>query len=998
MKKYLLIVVVFLAIFVESLSAQIDSVFWFAPPWITESHGHTPISICITSYDDPVTVTINQPANPSFTPFTFDLTPNSFRKINISELGLTESQFVTGYNNIYPYGICITSAGGDIGAYVQYDGSNSEAYTLKGRNALGTDFIIPMQFGYYNYSYSNCSSTIEIIASEDNTEVFITPSQATPEHPAGVEFSVTLMKGESYAIQASGRDGSQHLRNTIIHSTKPIAVNVSDDSVYLSGWDLVGDQILPVSFAGTTYVAIKNDGNDCLYFFPTEDDTHIYINGGEDPICTLNKGGEYAYRMSSTATLITSDKPILVFDLTAWSGEFGGTVLPQLECTGSRYVAFTPLRSNPKLTIVVRTEFVNDFTLTGTGTTLTAADFALVPGDTIWSYCAKTISIGGGSPLRITNSGGLFHVGVFDMSSGTMSYSYFSDYQIQSNVKIQIASAEDGVANFCEGETINMTSIPGFGVEDVIWDGVNNLHLEGKDPVIPFAKTFHSGYYTVKGKSRFGCPVIPDTVLVQVHKLSKTNLHAEICEGEVYPFGGKDRTRSALYRDTLQNVAGCDSIVTLDLVVHPKQKTVEERYICEGDSTLFGGKYYSAASVYTDSLHSQYGCDSISVLRLRLNPKQSSVIYDTICDGETYYFFDERISTQGPYSHVAKTTCGCDSTIYLNLTVLPNPIVDLGSDQLVCTDQATSFTIDANTGIDTYDAYLWLNDNSTNSTLTVTESGIYTVRVQKVKCYAQSSKKVDFRTFTTALKNDTLLCVGESINIQPTPAGSSYVWNTGSTAPQITTDDQNTKTYTVEVTDAYGCKASASQTVTISPLPTVSISIQNLEQSADTCLNTELVLHASSTDNVVSWAWNTGATTQDITVDVKGIYRINVTDNYGCKNSGEIEIIPCPCFLNLYNVFTPDGDGVNDVYAPEVNNSVLTIDMSIFNRWGRLVFHDEINDVELTEKGYPANLTWDGTNDGTECQTGVYYCVIKYTCKADPDKVFTTQSSVTLLR
>ena len=590
MKKYILLFITCWVISMGQVFAQVDSVFWFAPPWITASHDHTPISVCITSYDDPVSVTINQPANPSFTPFTFDLAANSFRKINISELGLSESQFITGYDKIYPYGIFITSTGGTIGAYVQYDGSNSEAYTLKGKNGLGTDFIIPMQFGYYNYSYSNCSSTIEIIASEDYTEVFITPSQATPEHPAGEVFSITLMKGESYAIQAAGRDGSQHLRNTIIHSTKPIAVNVSDDSVYLSGWDLVGDQILPVSFAGTTYIAIKNDGSDCLYFFPTEDNTNIYVNGETTPICNLNKGGEYAYRMNSTATLITSDKPILVFDLTAWSGEFGGTVLPQLECTGSRMVAFTPLRSNPKITVVTKTEYINDFNLTGTGTTLTAADFAPVPGDPQWSYCVKTISIGGGSPLRITNSNGLFHVGVFDMSSGTLSYSYFSDYKVQSSIKIDVEIVQ-GVASFCEGAFIELRSIPGWGIDHIAWNGANDLHLEDEDPIFDSAQTKHKGEYVVTGTSRMGCEVIPGRVFLQINLPSDTNLYAKICEGEAYEFAGKKLDTTGVYTDSLTNRWNCDSLVHLHLEVHPLEDTLIEAYICEGDSFLFGGRY-----------------------------------------------------------------------------------------------------------------------------------------------------------------------------------------------------------------------------------------------------------------------------------------------------------------------------------------------------------------------------------------------------------------------
>ena len=541
MKRYIFMILMLLSGLAGTLQAQIDSVFWFAPPYITSKHGHTPITIGISSYDQPVTVTISQPANSAMTPFTFNLGPNDFRRINISELGLTEANFTSAFGSTTNNGLLITSTGGTIGAYVLYAGNNSEGYVLKGQNALGKEFIVTTQNTFRSGQTNEntygkvCRNYIEIVATEDNTEVWITPSKdiqdfntgtgtATTIHSANTPYKVTLQKGQTYAIRSRYSTGTNHLGSTIITSNKPIAVNSTDDSVEgpaKSGYDLVGDQILPVEFAGTTYIGIKN-GTTYLYVYATENGTKVYKNGSL--VKTLNKGQYYTYQMGTkeNATLITSDKPVICFCLTSEGDEFGGTVLPQLSCTGSHVVAFASMRVNPRITIITQTESVGDFTVSGTSTTLTASDFKTVPGDPSWSYCVKKLTAAKETPLRIANSTGLFHLGVFDIETGTMSYSYFSGYEKQSYVKIK-ADIVGGKLDLCQDDTIKMDVEGGYGVDKVAWSGPNDYYLEydlaeeeEKHPRIHPALPEYSGEYILTGESKFGCEVESDTVEVTV--------------------------------------------------------------------------------------------------------------------------------------------------------------------------------------------------------------------------------------------------------------------------------------------------------------------------------------------------------------------------------------------------------------------------------------------------------------------------------------------------
>lgn len=211
------------------LRAQIDNLFWFAAPDISANHAHNPITFCFTSFGNPATVTISQPANPGFTPVTVNLNPYSYYALDVtSQENIVETAPV---NTVCNYGFKITSTT-NITAYYQLGANNSEIYTLKGRNALGTDFIVPMQNYLVDGPPSDPRNSIEIVATEDNTVVTITPSQPIAGGvPAGVPITITLNAGQSYCIKSADQSAAGHLTNTRITSNKPIAVNSTDDSV-----------------------------------------------------------------------------------------------------------------------------------------------------------------------------------------------------------------------------------------------------------------------------------------------------------------------------------------------------------------------------------------------------------------------------------------------------------------------------------------------------------------------------------------------------------------------------------------------------------------------------------------------------------------------------------------------------------------------------------------------------------------------------------------------
>lgn len=172
-----------------------------------------------------------------------------------------------------------------------------------------------------------------------------------------------------------------------------------------------------------------------------------------------------------------------------------------------------------------------------------------------------------------------------------------------------------------------------------------------------------------------------------VNPVFDTLLFDTICYGSVYDLHGfyLDSLNVGTTIDTLflQSQYGCDSTVRLQLLVNPVYDTLIVDAICYGEIYDNYGFYLDTLPVglYNDSLkyHNQYGCDSTIYLQLTVNPVYDTLIVDSICFGNVYdqngFYFPDTLSV-GVYNDtlLLQTIMGCDSVVRLNLTV--NPVYD----------------------------------------------------------------------------------------------------------------------------------------------------------------------------------------------------------------------------------------------------------------------------------------------------------------------------------
>jgi gliding motility-associated-like protein len=123
-----------------------------------------------------------------------------------------------------------------------------------------------------------------------------------------------------------------------------------------------------------------------------------------------------------------------------------------------------------------------------------------------------------------------------------------------------------------------------------------------------------------------------------------------------------------------------------------------------------------------------------------------------------------------------------------------------------------------------------------------------------------------------------------------------------------------------------------------------------------------------------------------------GKYILNVEDNTGCSIDSLVRVESAGCPIYIPNVFSPNGDGINDLFGIELveSSDIESIDFSIYDRWGNLVFHQksggQLSSIE----------SWDGSFHGKPCPIGVYSYLIVLNRNEQGNEIM--KGEVTLVR
>ncbi|MEI9942905.1 MAG: M43 family zinc metalloprotease [Chitinophagaceae bacterium] len=243
------------------------------------------------------------------------------------------------------------------------------------------------------------------------------------------------------------------------------------------------------------------------------------------------------------------------------------------------------------------------------------------------------------------------------------------------------------------------------------------------------------------------------TLFLTVKSVPKTHYIDTICEGE----NNAGYTTTGKYVDTFSAANGCDSIRTLDLTVNPRKYTPFTIEICEGHSYFAEGKPQTTTGIYRDTLVSHQGCDSILVINLIVHPlpKPNLGIDRGVCIGEmltldpgnfhTYLWQDGSTSPTfitnliGNYSVTVTTIFGCEASDAMRLTeIYPLPVNFLPLDTILCKGNIVRIK---STGFINYN---W-STGSTQPYIDVTQNDTYKlIATDRNNCIGADSMKVTF--------------------------------------------------------------------------------------------------------------------------------------------------------------------------------------------------------------------------------------------------------------
>ena len=379
----------------------------------------------------------------------------------------------------------------------------------------------------------------------------------------------------------------------------------------------------------------------------------------------------------------------------------------------------------------------------------------------------------------------------------------------------------------------------------------------------------------------------------------------------------------------------------------------------------------------------------------------------TICDTTI-----ARIVNTTTYTAVAIDTANCKYSASFTVSVNPLPILSVNPNPaIVCQGSTTQLTA---SGAATYTWFpnAFLNcDTCAIVIASDTQNLVYNV-IGTTSFGCRDSILVPVSVLDTTqitISNDTIICLGQSVQLIATSTAGDgshpefYSWtpttklsDPNSPTP-IATPDTTTQ-YSVTIKENFCFTRVENVTVYVEPQPTIIITASGTNVSA----GTQVQLTASIANEVLVsdyiWTPADGLSCDRCfapiaTPTVTTTYTFTATSNYGCSSSADITIsLFCDgSQVFIPNTFTPDGDGVNDRFFINAHGVSSIVRLSVYNRWGELVFQS------LNSQPNDPGAGWDGTYKGMVLSPDVFMYVAEVICEIG-QQPFSFKGDVSIVR
>lgn len=437
-----------------------------------------------------------------------------------------------------------------------------------------------------------------------------------------------------------------------------------------------------------------------------------------------------------------------------------------------------------------------------------------------------------------------------------------------------------------------------------------------------------------------------------------------VCYMYTVPSGNQTYTISGTYNDTIANVSGCDSVITINLTVNGSTFNSITETACDSYTVPSGNQTYTVSGIYNDTLVNSFGCDSILTVNLTILESTTNSISETVCDTYTVPSGDETYTVSGVYSDTLVNAVGCDSVIEINLTVNNSTITSIT--EILC---GTGLTYTVPSGDESYTVSGIYSDTLNTVvgcdsviTINLTISDETTSTIDRVACYTYTVPSGDSTYTTSGVYNDTIsnvLGCDSVITINLTINGTTF-----STRSETVCD-----AYTVPS----GSAVYTSSGVYSDTIPNVN--------GCDSVITINLTVLSSTLaaviDTTVCYTYTVPS--GDETLTSSGTYSDTLTNTVGCDSIFTINLTVLGSTFETIDVTVcdtytvPSGDEtyiVSGMYMDTIANhlgcdSVITINLTV-NNSTTITFNENICGTSYTVP----------SGDETYTTSGVYFDTI----------------------
>ncbi len=326
-------------------------------------------------------------------------------------------------------------------------------------------------------------------------------------------------------------------------------------------------------------------------------------------------------------------------------------------------------------------------------------------------------------------------------------------------------------------------------------------------------------------------------------------------------------------------------------------------FICEGDTTYMNVSFLSPeiGQVTTDTAYADSATVGFTLLGTTFG--NTATVSGMFVGDSTNHGYNLLTFSATDNGTPIQTTI-VNIMVHVDTFAMPHPI--LQGDTLICPGTQDTLSL-VTPG---YDTYLWSN-GSTSPYIVVGAAGTYTVQVTYNGCRLSASFNVTVGlSILPLITGPTHYCHQDSVSLSVQNNYLSYLWTNGFTG---TTQTVDSGTYTVTVTDQYGCTMTSPPFLVTATDPQV-----NITGIDSVCFGSTTTLTANPLPNPWTYLWSNSSTANPVTIGA-GNWSVTVTDTAGCTDTASYTVISVP-------LPTPTITG-NLNYCPG-RNTVLTANPS----------------------------------------------------------------------